>query len=155
MDFAVQAKTFGHMCDFQCSGDAVLPAYVGPDNIGSPLGNDLGHAPVTAACGFCCGDGDIQGAAEFRVFVKLKVAERLLEPFIIQLFKLPPYPYGLVQGIVSHGVGHQHEIFAHRFPDGCVDFHVKLRGSGGMGLVALDSPALVIEGLVHIVLDGT
>ena len=41
MDLAVQAKGFGHVGDLQGAGDAVLPADVGPNDVGGVLMDEM------------------------------------------------------------------------------------------------------------------
>ena len=154
VDLAVQAECFCQMCDLQRAGDAVLPADIRADDIGSVLSNDLRHTPVAAAGGLGGSDRDIQCAAQLGVFIQLKVAEGLFEPLVIQPFQLTSHGDGFVDGIVAHGVGHQQVVGADSVADGLMHFHIKADRPARMGFVAGNAFALVVESLVHILLNS-
>ena len=91
---------------------------------------------MTASGRLCSGDRDVYGLAEFGVFVKFEIAERLLKPFISKPLQLSCDTDGIVQRILADRVTHERIIRTNGFPDSFVDFHVKFDRSARMCLVS-------------------
>ena len=90
VDLAVQAEGFGQMGNLQCAGDAVLPAYVCPDDISGPLGDYLSDSPVAASGGLCGGNRNIQSPTQLGILIKLKITEGFFKPLIVQFSSCRP-----------------------------------------------------------------
>ena len=140
------------MTNLQCSRNTTLPGNVCTYNVSSLLVNHLGYTPMTATCGFCSCNGNVQCFAELTILIQFKVAEGFFQPDIVQTLQLATHTNSFVKRVFCYRVTHQSEVISYGLSQILMNAHIRLYRSTGMNLITLDASLLIIERLVNVFL---